>query len=366
MKDMSKMEAQVKLREGGSYSSIFIANRNEPEINNHIIHKWQDLIDICARIMRVPSGLIMKLHKDKIEVFLKSNTEGNPYEAGETENLGLGLYCETVVAKEETLLIPDARKIEAWQDNPDIKLNMISYLGMPLLWPDGEVFGTICALDNKENHYNQDFIDLLLTFRRAIESDLTLLVAHKEMHDLAHTDQLTTLANRRRVNDQIKSEFIRSVRHKTTFSLILFDIDSFKDINDTHGHAIGDTVLATIADITNERVRSSDLGGRWGGEEFLVVCTETELEGAIALAENIRQTIEDHEFPVIGKVTCSFGVSSYRRTDKSPADVLKRADDLMYRAKHSGKNIVLYDRISPYKPASAIKSQDNNKYRLPT
>lgn len=340
MNDMNKMEARVKLREDGSYSSILITNKNKPEIYDHIIHKWQDLIDICARIMRVPSGLIMKLHKEKIEVFLKSDTEGNPYKAGETEKLGLGLYCETVVAKKETLLIPDAKQIEVWQDNPDIKLNMISYLGMPILWPDEEIFGTICTLDNKENHYSQDFIDLLLTLRRAIESDLSILVAHKEMYELAHVDHLTNIANRRSIDNSIKSEFNRSTRYGATFSLILFDVDNFKNINDTYGHSIGDTVLAAISDTTNERLRSCDFSGRWGGEEFLIICAETELEGATALAENIRQVIETHEFPVVGKVTCSFGVSSYKKTDKYPVDVLKRADERMYMAKQNGKNIV--------------------------
>nr|WP_320013363.1 sensor domain-containing diguanylate cyclase [uncultured Desulfobacter sp.] len=340
MDDINRMEARVKQREYGSYISIPITNKNKPEIHEYIIQKWQDLIDICSRIMRVPSGLIMKLHKEKIEVFLRSDTKGNPYKSGETENLGLGLYCETVVAKKETLLIPDAKKTKVWQDNPDIKLNMISYLGMPLLWPDEEIFGTICILDNKENHYSQDFIDLLLTFRRAIESDLSLLVAYKDMYALAHVDQLTKLANRRSLDNSIKSEFNRSTRYGTTFSLILFDIDNFKNINDTYGHPIGDKVLVDIAGITNERLRSSDVSGRWGGEEFLIICAETELEGATALAENIRQVIEIHQFPVVGNATCSFGVSSYKKTDKYPEDVIKRADERMYMAKQNGKNMV--------------------------
>lgn len=212
---------------------------------------------------------------------------------------------------------------------------------MPLLWPDSEVFGTICVLDNQENHYSQDFIDLLLTFRRTIEADLNLLVAHKEMSDLANIDQLTKLANRRSIDERIKLEFSRSVRHKCIFSLIIFDVDNFKTINDIYGHPLGDKVLVTIAELTNERLRDIDLCGRWGGEEFLIICSETEVEGATILAENIRQTIEIYEFPVVGKVTCSFGVSSYKNTDKCPADALKRADDLMYEAKKTGKNKVL-------------------------
>lgn len=98
--------------------------------------------------------------------------------------------------------------------------------------------------------------------------------------------------------------------------MILFDADNFKDINDNYGHASGDKVLIAIAELTNERLRVCDLAGRWGGEEFLVICPDTELEGAITLAKNICQTIENYEFPDVGKMTCSFGVSCSKRTDK--------------------------------------------------
>ncbi|MGL1930607.1 MAG: sensor domain-containing diguanylate cyclase [Desulfotalea sp.] len=338
---MSKKNAIVKVREDGSYSFVSITSSNKPDICEDIISKWQNLIDICSRIMKIPSGLIMKLDSDRIEVFFKSNTEGNPYSVGETEELGIGLFCETVVAKKETLLVPDARNNKIWEDNPDIKLGMISYLGMPLLWPDNEVFGTICTLDNKVNHYNQDFIDLLLAFRLAIEADLNLLVVNKKMAEFAHTDKLTKIANRRSLDERMQLEFSRSSRYESTFSLILFDVDNFKAVNDTYGHALGDKILTIVAELTSERLRSIDLAGRFGGEEFLVICTETELEDAIELAEDIRRTIATYEFPFVGTITCSFGVSSYKRTDKDPTDALKRADHLMYKAKKDGKNKVL-------------------------
>jgi diguanylate cyclase (GGDEF)-like protein len=246
-----------------------------------------------------------------------------------------------VVAKNGYLLIPDCRENEAWQDNPDVKLNMISYLGMPLLWPDSEVFGTICVLDSRENSYCQDFIDLLRIFRRTIEADLALLLAYKEMQTLAHTDQLTQLANRRRIDDFIFTEFNRAARYASAFSLILIDADNFKTINDKYGYHTGDKILATMADLVRGNIRGIDLAGRWGGEEFILICPETELAGAAALAEKVRRTIEAYDFPGVGKATCSFGVSSYQSLDESSADVFQRADKLLRKAKKSGKNKVL-------------------------
>ena len=155
--------------------------------------------------MDVPSGLIMKLNKDSIEVFVKSQTGGNPYEAGEQAKLIYGLYCETVIGTQKQLLVPDANKSKVWKDNnPDVGINMISYLGLPINWPDGEVFGTVCLLDNKENMYNPDYINLLNQVKNHIETDLQLLVANKELAEKnRELEQMNT----------IKSRFLSLISH---------------------------------------------------------------------------------------------------------------------------------------------------------
>jgi hypothetical protein len=96
----------------------------------------------------------MRVEPPNIKVFVSSDSKGNPYEQNEVASLNTGLYCETVMNTRKPLLVPDALIDEVWKSNPDIKLGMISYLGMPIAWPDGEVFGTICVLDNKENAYS--------------------------------------------------------------------------------------------------------------------------------------------------------------------------------------------------------------------
>jgi hypothetical protein len=145
-------------------------------IEDDIVAKWQNVVNTMAKLLNVPAGLIMRIGDSDIEVFVASKTEGNPYHPGDKENLiDSGLYCETVVKTKNKLLVPDATVDEDWKNNPDIKLGMISYLGYPITLPTGDVFGTICVLDNKENHYSRLYEQLILQFRELVESHLLIL-----------------------------------------------------------------------------------------------------------------------------------------------------------------------------------------------
>lgn len=138
--------------------------------------KWQNIVDIMARLMGIPAALIMRLVASDIEVFVSSRSEGNPYHPKDHEHFaGSGLYCETVINTNRKLLVPNALADDDWKDNPDIKLNMISYLGFPIVLPDGRPFGTICVLDNKENVYNETYEELLRNFRDIIQTQLELI-----------------------------------------------------------------------------------------------------------------------------------------------------------------------------------------------
>src|SRR5262245_40149353 len=110
---------------------------SHPEVPANIQTKWQRIVDVLAAIIRVPAALVMKVEPPNITVFLRSESPGNPYHHGEQAPLDTGLYCETVMATRQALLVPDALADESWRDNPDVKLNMISYLGLPVAWPNG-------------------------------------------------------------------------------------------------------------------------------------------------------------------------------------------------------------------------------------
>src|SRR5579859_2841437 len=141
-----------------------------PVIPAAIAEKWQVIVDTMAELARVPAGLIMRIRDDHLEVMISSKTEGNPYHPGESEcYVGSGLYCETVIRNRAELIVPNALLDEDWKDNPDVPRNMISYLGLPILWPDKTPFGTICILDKAGNDYRDVYRRLIQQFRDILE-----------------------------------------------------------------------------------------------------------------------------------------------------------------------------------------------------
>jgi GAF domain-containing protein len=156
-------------------------------IHDDVLKKWQAVVDTMARLINVPAGLVMRVSGPDIEVFVASEGADNPYTPGAKETLlGSGLYCETVIKTKQRLLIPNALQDEAWQNNPDVALNMISYLGYPLILPTGDVFGTICVLDSQTNHYSESYQELVSQFKELIESHLALMYQNQQLAALNH------------------------------------------------------------------------------------------------------------------------------------------------------------------------------------
>jgi PAS domain S-box-containing protein len=151
------------------------------EVPSEIIQKWQEIVNLLAEIMHVPSASIMRVDPPHIKVFVSSTSEGNPCEPGA---LDTGPYCETVMKTGQPLLIPDALENEAWKANPHVRLGMISYLGVPIGWPNGRIFGTFCVRDNKRNEYSEAYLKLLLHFRDMLQADLKSLARlHGEIEE---------------------------------------------------------------------------------------------------------------------------------------------------------------------------------------
>lgn len=175
--------------------------------------------------------------------------------------------------------------------------------------------------------------------KKIAEANKKLEEQSEELKRIAITDVLTSLYNRRYANSELEKEIDRAKRYKGNLSLILTDLDWFKKVNDTWGHQAGDSVLQTFAETLKKNTRESDLVSRWGGEEFLIICPETDLQGAIAQAENLRKIFSEISFKDIGSRTASFGVASYLYGE-SKNSFVHRADDALYRAKNRGRNRV--------------------------
>jgi diguanylate cyclase (GGDEF)-like protein len=166
---------------------------------------------------------------------------------------------------------------------------------------------------------------------------------HKNLKHLANYDDLTTLKNRRMFNEELHHFFLLSQRRQSCLSLLFFDLDDFKKINDTLGHQTGDKVLQRVADILKQNIRQTDIMGRWGGEEFIVAFIDTDIESAKVISEKLRIHIEKDEVMhqlTNQTITASFGLTALNEQDTMDA-LLKRADDALYEAKGSGKNRII-------------------------
>ena len=163
----------------------------------------------------------------------------------------------------------------------------------------------------------------------------------KELQKLSIIDSLTGIFNRYKIEVALKQQIAFAKRHQIPLSVIFFDIDHFKKINDTYGHMVGDKVLKEIAYIVKHHIREYDIFGRWGGEEFIIILPNTNLQEAKEVASKLRKLIENHPF-LEEKVTCSFGVTSLKEDDNVDT-LIKRVDKLMYQAKKEGRNRVISD-----------------------
>ena len=221
---------------------------------------------------------------------------------------------------------------------------------------DGETFIDLISQTNQENR-NVSILDKFLIpkafainivkthygFNRGYLVTLTDITKLKEkeksISDKAFYDGLTGVYNRNKFDELVEIELKRSARYKQNLSIAIVDIDHFKDFNDTFGHLIGDEVLIMLAKTLSRNVRETDTFARWGGEEFVILFTETSLEKAKNICDKLRVDVEQMSHPMAGKITASFGVTQYIENDTLKS-MFKRCDDALYEAKSSGRNRV--------------------------
>jgi len=223
---------------------------------------------------------------------------------------------------------------------------------LPIRMTDGSITGAITAsIDISEQRRLQKQVEEQLreATERNAELDLQrkqLADANAQLADLVVTDGLTGLKNHRYFRETVDHTFSFASRHGITFSVIMVDVDKFKQFNDAYGHLAGDDVLRTVADRLRERVRSHDIVARYGGEEFVVLCPATGEKGGRELAERLRNAIESHPWKQ-RQVTASFGVATFQPGVQSGSDLVDQADQALYRSKAAGRNRVTHFNDTP-------------------
>jgi diguanylate cyclase (GGDEF)-like protein len=191
--------------------------------------------------------------------------------------------------------------------------------------------------------------ELLARIKTHIELKFTrdeLRKALVELETLATTDELTKIANRRHFLNLAHRQFSFAQRKKRSFSILIFDIDYFKNINDSYGHPIGDIAIELVAQKCQQSLRNEDLCARWGGEEFIVFLSETSITKARAVGIRIQNNIKDISLPVDNPdltITVSVGIAQYKENDQNMDQIISRADKALYRAKNNGRNQIVLE-----------------------
>ncbi|MCT7577371.1 sensor domain-containing diguanylate cyclase [Aliarcobacter butzleri] len=239
------------------------------------------------------------------------------------------IYLSGIIIKPIYNLVKQSIKIK------NRKYNDVSQIESPIL----EIALLSASFENMAQSINSYQNSLEEKVKQRTEE---LLVKNAELLRLSITDNLTKLYNRVKLDKSLQEEMNRSLRYNTNFSIILLDIDYFKKVNDNFGHQVGDEVLIESAQILSKNIRNVDILGRWGGEEFLVICPETKIEDAIKVASHINEAIKLHKFSTYpNTITMSLGVASFNKDIKNIDDIILNADKALYQAKEEGRDKVI-------------------------
>ena len=219
--------------------------------------------------------------------------------------------------------------------------DLSSKIIIPLIF-DKKLIGGICFYTRHDIDYSSfRYFDIMISELLTI---FKMKYQYTEKEFMSVLDGLTGLYNRRQFEIGLEQEFNRTKRHPANFSLAILDIDFFKKVNDTYGHQYGDYVLKTVSSLMKQAFRKTDLLYRYGGEELVIIMPETNVENAIIPTQRLRKMIEDYDFNYNGvhtKVTASIGLSMNYSNFENATELLKSADESLYRAKEEGRNRVI-------------------------
>ena len=266
-------------------------------------------------------------------------------------------FCaHAILDPSRPLVVPDATQDVRFADSelvtgqPDIRF----YAGIPLVSPDGFPLGTLCVIDHTPRQLAPDVLNALTVLAQSVTTNLELHRSMRQMQRIALTDGLTGLPNRRAFMEALGQGIARQRRDSQPFSVLYLDLDGFKQINDRHGHATGDRVLAEVASVLRASVRRTDTAARIGGDEFAVVLVGGDGAEASLVGERLRARLEQRMAANNWAVTASVGAISFLTPPNSEEAALALADDLLYHAKALGKNRVL---CSDFPAAGSLTSR---------
>lgn len=285
---------------------------------------------LALKVFRMPMSTISFI--DGHRQWLKSR-----YGVNFSETARCDAICDLAIRQIEPLVIENAAKDTRVCDHrvvahaPHIRF----YAGAQLWARKDLCVGTLCVMDTKPQDFGREQVAILADLAKFVMTELNLRL-------LANTDSLTGALSRRALKEEAERVTLLALRHGHPLSLITFDLDHFKAINDLHGHHVGDVVLQSCMEACQSVLRKSDILGRTGGEEFAVILPHTDIGSAAEVAEKLRRAIANMSIPVASnsgvKISASFGIAELDRASPDIDELLRRADEALYLSKNAGRN----------------------------
>lgn len=293
--------------------------------------------DVIIGVMGVNYSTILLTNDNKINIKIT-----NIYNEGALKILEDNIDCEKLreVAQKSISILENNVDDEKYPFANGRGIQ--SMLCIPLS-SKNENYGLVLVEQERSEAFDDEHLKFLTAIGNQISVALENVGLYEKMQKMATTDALTKIYNRLYFNEMLSKEMSKADKDKYPMCISIFDIDHFKQFNDTYGHLFGDLVLKTIARLAKENIREQDLVARFGGEEFVIIMPNTNINDAVALIEELRQKIGSYhvkEGSISASVTASFGIASYPEHGKTEAEVLSAADTALYKAKTEGRNCV--------------------------
>lgn len=306
------------------------------------LDKWQITINLITKLFDAPAAWIMQANNKGMEALVASTEKVNNCPAGSTFDKEEAIYCKKILESKQKLYVKNAEREGGWDDNPEYaQEGFISYLGVPLQWPNGAMFGTLCVLDKRETNYSIDFIALMWQLKELIDADLQNMVLIKKLKEQSTIDELTEIFNRRGFIKAADSLISHAIRNEDSLSLMYFDINNLKIVNDTHGHKAGDFLIQSFANAISDSIRQEDIIARIGGDEFCFMgiyqSDFTDKEITLRIQKTLELlTLDDNR---IENPSFSTGYKVFKSSTEFNIDkMLSETDSLMYENKEMMKN----------------------------
>ena len=301
---------------------------------------FERAVTLVARTLEVRCCLILEAESENTRLILRAGTGADTLENGQLLNSADFTLLAHLSQKSEKPLFWNDPPTEPDQASHALMKQLGAVSGVTLLiGTSRNLFGVLGIFTSYPREFSKDDLNFLQAVANVLSSSVQRKRADDEIYLLATTDSLTGIANRREFGALLEKEIERADRYGTPLSILMYDIDYFKQVNDTYGHDVGDSVLMELTALVKRHIRTVDIVARWGGEEFMILMPQSDGRAAVDAAEKLRNEISQHLFNLVGTMTVSFGVTSFAPDDDSTV-LLKRVDDALYQAKENGRNRV--------------------------